>query len=119
MTDTVTRIRDVDVKGRLSVLETQIDYTTHSLERIEGKVETQYNTIHSRISDMRDDFHKEMNEKHTTLIEKLDEQGRQSTDQHASLSKKVSDMEKWRWMVMGGAIVLGYVLAHIKLEKFF
>jgi hypothetical protein len=28
-------------------------------------------------------------------------------------------IEKWRWMIMGGALVVGYVLAHIKMENLF
>ena len=32
---------------------------------------------------------------------------------------KIQTIEKWRWMIMGGALVVGYVLAHLKLEKLF
>ena len=120
MTDKVTRVRtSVDTTSRVSVLEAQVLSIGHNIEKLETKVESQYNTLHSRISDMRDDVHKEIGDKHNLLMEKLDAQARSSSEQHASISKKVGEMEKWRWMIMGGAIVIGYVLAHIKLEKFF
>ena len=119
-TDKVTRIRtSSDTTSRVSVLEAQVLTIGHNIEKLETKVEGQYNTLHSRISDMRDDVHKEINDKHTALMNKLDDQNKNSSDQHAAISKKVGEMEKWRWMIMGGAIVIGYVLAHIKLEKFF
>jgi hypothetical protein len=35
------------------------------------------------------------------------------------MNGKLATFEKWRWMIMGGALVAGYVLAHVKLEKFF
>jgi len=52
-------------------------------------------------------------------MEKLDEQTRSSTEQHKDIANKMASIEKWRWMVMGGAIAAGYVLAHLKLEKLF
>lgn len=91
----------------------------HNIEQLEVKVEHQYNALHSRISDMRDDVHKEINDKHQAVIDKLDAQARSQSDQHKDMNNKLAAIEKWRWMIMGGALVAGYVLAHIKLEKFF
>jgi hypothetical protein len=118
MTDKVTRIRTgSDTVSRVSVLESQIASIGYDIEKLETKVEGQYNMLHSRISDMRDDVHKELNDKHAALMDKLDEQSKSSSEQHAVISKKVSEMEKWRWMIMGAAIVAGYILAHVKLDK--
>jgi hypothetical protein len=52
-------------------------------------------------------------------MEKLDFQTKASTEQHKQIAEKLHAVEKWRWMIMGGAIVIGYVLAHLKLEKLF
>jgi hypothetical protein len=30
------------------------------------------------------------------------------------LEERLSLLEKWRWMFVGGALVVGYLLAHIK-----
>jgi hypothetical protein len=49
----------------------------------------------------------------------LDFQAKSSTEQHKQIAEKLHAVEKWRWMIMGGAIVIGYVLAHLKLEKLF
>lgn len=118
MTDKVTRVRtNSDTISRVSVLEAQIMSIGNDIEKLETKVEGQYNTLHSRISDMRDDVHRELDSKHTALMNKLDQQSKSSSEQHLAISKKVSEMEKWRWMVMGAAAVVGYILAHIKLDK--
>jgi hypothetical protein len=68
---------------------------------------------------MRDDLHKDIETKHDKVIEKLDAQNKSSTEQHRAIAEKIASIEKWRWMIMGGAIVVGYVLAHLKLEKLF
>jgi hypothetical protein len=36
-----------------------------------------------------------------------------------SVSDRISILEKWRFMIFGGAVVIGYILAHIKLDKLF
>ena len=102
---------------RITVLETKVTTLNSSVEKLEEKIDNNYATLHHRISDMRDDFHKNIEEKHEKIMAKLDDQTKSSSAQHAALAAKIQTFEKWRWMIMGAAIVLGYVLAHIKLEK--
>lgn len=118
-TESVTRIRDFsgDVKSRIASLETQMVNVAEDVRRIDGRVDTQYQQLHSRISDLRDDIRNEIDEKHERLITKLDEHSKAEAENNKSMSSKISAMEKWRWMIMGGAIVVGYILAHVKLEK--
>ena len=116
---TTTTKRDLDTDVRVSVLETQVTSITGNLEKIEQRIDENYATLHHRISDMRDDLHKDIETKHDKVIEKLDAQNKASTEQHKAIAEKITTIEKWRWMIMGGAIVIGYVLAHLKLEKLF
>jgi predicted nucleic acid-binding Zn-ribbon protein len=118
-TESVTRIRDFsgDVKSRIASLETQMVNVSEDVRRIEGRVDNQYQQLHSRISDLRDDIRNEIDEKHERLIAKLDEHSKAEAENNKSMSSKISSMEKWRWMIMGGAVVVGYILAHVKLEK--
>jgi hypothetical protein len=114
-----TTKRDLDTDIRVSVLETQVTSINSNLEKLEQKIDENYATLHHRISDMRDDLHKDIESKHDKVIEKLDAQNKASTEQHTVIAEKIASIEKWRWMIMGGAIVVGYVLAHLKLEKLF
>ena len=118
MVDSTTK-RDLDTDIRVSVLETQVTSINGNLEKLEQKIDENYATLHHRISDMRDDLHKDIEKKHDRVIEKLDAQNQSSTEQHKVIADKITTIEKWRWMIMGGAAVVGYVLAHLKLEKMF
>ena len=111
--------RDLDTDVRVSVLETQVDSIHHTMGRLEEKIDENYATLHHRISDMRDDLHKDIENKHDKVMEKLDNQARESTEQHRAIAEKLAAVEKWRWMIMGGAVVAGYVIAHLKLDKLF
>ena len=114
-----TNIRNLDTDVRVSVLETQVTSINGSLDKLEDKIDANYATLHGRISDMRDDLHKDIETKHDKVIDKLDQQNKASTEQHKSIADKIQTIEKWRWMIMGGALVVGYVLAHLKIEKLF
>ena len=119
MADNVTRIRDADVRSRVTILETQLAGMTSDIEKLEVKVEGQYQTLHSRISDMRDDLRGEIDKKHAEMMAMLKEHMDSELEHHEAMREKISSIEKWRWMIMGGAIVVGYVLAHLKIEKLF
>ena len=111
--------RDESTAVRVTVLETQVSTLSVNLDKIETKIDTNYQTLHTRISDLRDDINQSIETKHDRLMQKLDEQNASATQQHKAISDKIQIIEKWRWMIMGGALVLGYVLAHLKIEKLF
>lgn len=110
---------DLETETRVSVLETQVVTIAGSVTKLEQKIETNYATLHSRISDLRDDLRNDIDVKHEKIIDKLDAQTKASTEQHKAIAEKISSIEKWRYMMVGGSIVIGYVLAHIKLDKLF
>lgn len=53
------------------------------------------------------------------LISELKEHRKDSKEQHAAMMGKIEELderiqviERWRWMVVGGAIAIGYVVSH-------
>jgi len=38
---------------------------------------------------------------------------------HKEIVKKISEIEKFRWMMVGGSVIIGYVIGHLKLERLF
>jgi hypothetical protein len=119
MATEMARTKPEDTASRISVLESQVEDISADVIKLEVKIDANYATLHHRISDLRDDIHANIDAKHTLLVEKLDKQATNSTLQHQALAEKIQSIEKWRWMIMGGAIVVGYVLAHVKLDNLF
>ena len=55
----------------------------------------------------------------TNLGSELKEFRQDSKEQHKAMMEKISDIdqrltviERWRWMIIGGAMVLGFALSH-------
>lgn len=108
-----------ETKARLSVLENNVSIISSSVEKLEQKIDSNYSTLHSRISDLRDDLRADFEQKNEKVLNKIDEHNNSSFQHSESLNERISQIERWRWMIMGAALVLGYVIAHIKLENLF
>jgi putative NADH-flavin reductase len=96
-------------------------------ERI-ARMEAQMENLKSDVADVKQDI-KELHSRITTTTReitdhidtKLDALGKIDSDQHSAMSKKIDQMkdridtlEKWRYMIVGGAIVLGYLVGHLE-----
>jgi hypothetical protein len=53
------------------------------------------------------------------IVSELKEHRKDSRDQHQQMMEKITELDKrlqiierWRWMVVGGAIALGYFVSH-------
>ena len=102
-------------------------------ERV-AKLEAQVEAIKDDVCEVKADI-KEIHSRITTgnreimdkLDDKIDSLAKSDAEQHKSLKgtmeevkSRVDVLEKWRWMIVGGAIVLGYVLGHLEIfTKFF
>lgn len=114
----------------------------HSMDTSEriAKVEIQVESLKEDVKELKDDV-KELHSRITTgnreILDKIDAmEGRMekrmkdSADvaaiQHnqietevrrdvQTIADKVNVLERWRWMIFGGAIVLGYLISHLDI----
>ena len=102
------------------------------LERI-AKLEAQVEGIKEDVADVKLDI-KELHSRITTgnreimdkFEEKIDELAKADKEQHTALKAsmeqvktRVDILERWRWMIVGGAIVIGYLIGNLDiLTKF-
>lgn len=117
--EAMARVSADTTSSRVSVLESQVETINSNVTKLEQKIDSNYTTLHSRISDLRDDLRSDFEKKNEKVIEKIEEHSKASNEHNLELNKKIAQIEKWRWMIMGGALVLGYVIAHIRLENLF
>lgn len=108
-------IRDLETDVRVSVLETQVTSLTGDIVKIEKKMDENYGVLHKRINALDETF-EEKNEK---ILQKIEDHSIRSEEHTQRLLEKFNEFDKWRWMMIGGALVVGYFIAHIKIEKLF
>jgi chromosome segregation ATPase len=82
----------------------------------DSKIESQEKAIeiiHRRITDTQEELGSQLNEHYKVILEKIKElQNEQKTHAH-EMSSRVDSLEKWRYTVIGGSIVLGFLLSRV------
>jgi len=114
-----SREKASDTKTRLSLLENNVAIVTNNVQKLEVKIDTNYATLHSRVSELRDDLRADFESKNEKILSKLEEHNNSSLNQNRMIEDKIGKIERWKWSLMGGAAVIGYFLAHVKLDKLF
>ena len=94
---------------RLTEVSTSVDKMLAVHEnRLENQAQ-QREILHQRISDLKRDI--------TDEFRKLREENRK---QHAEVNERLSKLEKWRWLVVGMATAVGFLVAQMgKISEFF
>ena len=97
-------------------------------ERI-AKLEAQMEDLKTDVADVKSDI-KDLHSRITTttreitdhIDQKIDALAKSDKEQHEVMNKtmisikdRVDVLERWRWMIVGGAIVCGYLLGHADL----
>lgn len=97
--------------------------TEHNPERI-AKLEAQVESLKEGVAEVKSDI-RDLHSRITTgnreimdkLDEKIDELARNDKAQHEALRQamlevkaRVDVLERWRWMIVGAAVVIGWIL---------
>ena len=132
---------DYDMKVEVAVLQSvvyKIDSAVAEIAKSSTEV-TRLLAVHdSRIGSLESgsretltdvrDLYKKMNENTKEVIEKLEdmeerielklkEHSDKSIAQHKSISDRLSILENWKWMVIGSAMAIGFLLNHLEIIK--
>ena len=103
----VKEVRD-DIKELHSRITTQTREIVEKIDdfqtRIEHKMAAQAVAANDQHNSIKADVLKEMREMNATLDSDIKE-----------VTRRVDVLERWRWMIVGGAIVLGYIIGHLEL----
>lgn len=112
---------------RIAKLEIQVEGIKDDVKDLKADVKE----VHSRITTGNREIVEKIEAMDQRLENKLNASAAAAKQQHAEIQHeiqndiaKVSDrvdvLERWRWMIVGGAIVVGYIIGHIDFfNKFF
>ena len=96
------------------------------VERI-ARMEAQMEDLKVDVADVKQDI-KDLHSRITTttreitdhIDNKIDALAQADSDQHNVMTKKIDSMkeridllERWKWMIVGGAIAVGYLVGHL------
>ena len=125
---TIDKLTDIsnNVSNLLAVHETKLTAQEIISKQLSDLVEARrvetddkVQLLHERISSGERELKASIDEQYDELMKEIKEMRAESTTQHTTLSDRITAMEKWMWTVVGGAIVVGGIIAFIPWDKFF
>lgn len=112
---------------RIVRMETQVEAIKEDLHEVKNDIKE----LHSRITTGNREIVDKMDDMQTRLEHKMNAQAEVAKQQHEAiqdeirkdvekLGDRVASLEQWKWYVIGGAVVVGFLLATVvDLTKFF
>ena len=101
----------------MAVHEEKIIRQEEALDEQEKKLSTNIMELHSRVTSNAKETHHAMGEMERRLVDAMNEHNKRETEQFQNLreelSSRVGILEKWRYLIIGGSIVIGFALTEI------
>lgn len=108
----------VDFENKLSKMESdmaamkeKVSFFTVIYEKFDktlDKLEKQHN-------DELREVHNKIEEIEVSIMEEIKSLREEMKKHHEEEKKKIDELNKWRWLVMGGAVVVGWILSKLGL----
>lgn len=118
---------------RIAKLETQVESIKEDVKEVRDDIKE----LHSRITTQTREIVEKIDDFQTRIEHKMTAGALAAKDQHEAIQKavqadiakvaetldkdikevtdRVDVLERWRWMIVGGAIVLGYIVGHLEI----
>ena len=123
---------DMDLE-RIAKLETKVEAIQEDIKEVRDDIKE----IHSRITTQTREIVEKIDDFQTRIEHKMNASAQTAKQQHEDIqkavqediqkvaatldadikevTKRVDTLEQWRWMIVGGAIVFGYIVGNLDL----
>ena len=108
----------IDFESRLGKIESEVAAIKEKVSFfsiIYEKFDKTLEKFDERQVDDRKELQAMMDELRTDLVQEMKSLREDMAAQHEIEKKKIEDLNKWRWIVMGGAAVVGWILSRLGL----
>jgi len=78
---------------------------------------TDVRELYKKMSDNTKEILSKIDEMEVRIEDKLKEHTDKSSSQHKSISDRLTTLENWRWLIVGGATAFGFLLNHLEIFK--
>ena len=100
-------------------MATEQEYLFQLLESRRVEAQEHYETLHKRIGALRDELYEEVASSHREIMKEIKEMKEESKEHHEKMDARLTELERWKWVVVGGACAIGFFLAQMDFSSFF
>lgn len=95
------------------------DNRLNNLENDTKETHTDVKDLYKKMEETTKEIVDKLDDMESRIENKLKEHEEKSNEYKDAISDRISALETWRWLVIGGAIVVGYLLDHSDVLKLF
>lgn len=106
-------------EAKLSAQEIITKQTTELVEKRRVEMEDKVQQLHSRISSGERELSDKIEDQYDDIMTEIKEMRLESQTQHTALSDRISAMERWHWLIIGGSIIVGVIISQVDLARIF
>lgn len=101
----------------MAVHEEKLARQEDALNEQENQLRDNIQELHSRITTNAKETHTAMGEMERRLVEQMNEHSKKEEEHfrkmREELSSRVGVLEKWKWVIVGGSIVAGFIIQKV------
>jgi hypothetical protein len=106
--------------NRLDQQEKSSNQISYLLEKRKDEMTENFEILHRRINSSEKDAKADIEKHEEKILDEIKAIREENKNMHAALNKKIVELEKWMWVVTGGAAVVGFLLSKvIDFDKIF
>ena len=106
----------IDFESRLSKIETEVAAMREKVSFfsiIYEKFDKTLEKLDERTLEDKKEIQIMMDELRTDIVQEMKIMRDEAQKQHEAQQRKIDDLNKWRWLVVGGAGVVGWVISKL------
>ena len=133
--DAIAKLVEVsqDLKQMLAVHERRHQERERAEMTLKNELDKENNILHGRINDLSRDTKQELDSQYDEIMKTLKAMREESCQHHKKIEDSMTDLktneisplkvrlaslERWRWLIVGGGIVLAGILYNIPWQNF-
>lgn len=108
----------IDFEKRLAKVETDVAAIKEKVSFfsvIYEKFDRTLDKLDERTIQDKKELHDMMDELRADIMTEIKAMREEVAEQHKAQAKKIEELNTWRWLVMGGALVVGWLLSKLGL----
>lgn len=90
-----------------------------TMERRRQENEVAFNKVHDKIETVQEEHHSDTEKLKDTISNKIDDIKKMLTTQHDKQNQRISKLETWMWVILGGSGVIAFLINKIDLTAIF
>jgi|694.fasta_scaffold15375_15 chromosome segregation ATPase len=98
----------------LAVHENKLEKQEEADKQLNSMIELLFAKVEERrreVDTIKDDFRKEISHLHNDIMLEMKEIKNCTTNYHSEMNQRVTTIERWKWMMMGGGAIVGFIVS--------